>query len=391
MRSSTTSRARKISGGLLIVLASSACSGGGKGGATAPEDEVQPELPIDVANYALTVSAPADSLSVGKYMQLQAVWTAKNVPNPFVDTNAVWTSSNPLVASVARRGLVTGNKLGAVTISAKSGNLTVSKFLVVSGVTYVQPAINPSRLLGDDFKSYTSTAAFMANVGVGRLYNDGVNQHLATIDTSVKYNGHQTLKYNQAGGTSATPELWPSLPGKQTNVWLHAVIRYSPGWTTKGVLTNTDNSYKILGMGWSNYYARAGFHLANTTAYQIFTNAVTTTGTTAMPAVFGMAGSPTTEWQDGAWYDYYMHYEVLTATSTRLRLWRGRAGQTPTLVATVNNSVSSGYAAPIVGNVMLGQNFNQTRAATQSQALWYGMWEVMDGASYPNPFKIPGA
>jgi hypothetical protein len=391
MRSSTTSWARKISGGLLVVLASSACSGG-KSGATGPEDEQQPELPIDVASYALTVSAPADSLSVGKYMQLKAVWTAKNVPNPFVDTNAVWTSSNPLVASVARRGLVTGNKLGVVTISAKSGNLTVSKMLVVAGVTYVQPAISAKRLLGDDFTSYSNSAALMANVGVGRLYNDGVNQHLATIDTSVKYNGHQTMKYNQAGGTSATPELWPSLPTKLPNVWLHAVIRYSPGWTTKGVLTNgTDNSYKILAMGWSGYDARAGFQFDNTSAYHIFTNAVTRTGQTAMPAVYGFAGSPTTEWQDGAWYDYYLNYEVLTPTTTRYRLFKCRSGQTPVLVATVNNTVSSGYAAPLVGSVMLGQNFNQVRAATQNQAIWYGLWEVVDGATYPNPFKIPGA
>jgi hypothetical protein len=375
-----------------VVVFASACSSSNNKSLTAP-DNAGAGVDID-PNLGFSLAAPADSIMVGKFMQLSAVWTQKNIAGVWVDTNAVWTSSNPQVASVSKKGMVTGNAVGFVTISAKSGNLTASKILVVSGIVFVQPVINAKRLMGDDYTSYSSTAAFMATVGVGRLYNDGVNQSLATIDTSVKYNGHQTLKYNQPGGTSKTPELWPSLPNgmKLGNVWLHAVIRFSPGWTTRGVLTNgTDNSYKILAMGWSGYDARAGFQFDNTSAYHIFTNAVTRTGQTAMPAVYGNAGSPTTEWQDGGWYDYYLNYEVLTATTTRYRLFKGRSGQTPVLVATVNNTVSSGYTAPLVGSVMLGQNFNQVRAATQNQAIWYGMWEVIDGKAYPNPFGIPGA
>jgi hypothetical protein len=375
-----------------VVLFASACSSSTDRSALTAPDNAGSGIEID-PNLGFSLSAPADTISVGKYMQLSAVWTQKNIVGAWIDTNAVWTSSNAQIASVSKKGVVTGNTLGFVTISAKSGNLIASKILVVSGITFVQPAISAQRLMGDDYTTYSTTAAFMANVGIGRLYNDGVNQSLVSLDTSVKYNGHATLRYNQPGGTDKTPELWPSLPNgmKLTNVWLHVVIRYSPGWTTKGVMTNTDNSYKILGFGWSNYYARAGFHLANTTAYQIFTNAVNTSGQTVMPAVFGMAGSPTTEWQDGGWYDYYLHYEATSATATRFRLWRGRAGQAPVLVATVNNSVPVGAKVPSVGSVMLGQNFNNIRAASQNQAIWYGMWEVIDGSTYPKPYAIPGA
>jgi hypothetical protein len=345
------------------------------------------------------IAAPGDSLDIAQTMLLKATWIAKNVATPWVDTSAVWTTSNSGVATVVK-GLVTGKAAGSVTISAKSGNLTASKILVVRAATTTTtppptttvPTGSYKTVIADDFTSYSGTAALMANVGVGKLYNDGVNQSYASIDPTVTFNGHQTMKYNQPGGVSTTPELWPSLPTQMSNVWLHAVIRFSPGWTTKGILTNgTDNSYKILAMGWSAYDARAGFQFDNTSAYHIFTNAVTRTGQTAMPAVYGMAGSATTEWQDGAWYDYYLNYEVLTPTTTRYRLFKSRWGQTPVLVATVNNTVNSGYAAPLVGSVMLGQNFNQVRAATQNQAIWYGKWEVVDGKAYVNPFGIPGA
>ena len=51
----------------------------------------------------------------------------------------------------------------------------------------------------------------------------------------------------------------------------------------------------------------------------------------------------------------------------------------------------AGKAPPLVAAVMLGQNFNQRRAETQNQALWYALWEVVDGAAHANPFGIPGA
>jgi hypothetical protein len=364
-----------------------ACGGGG-----GPNAQIV--SPVSASSIAIVASAV--DVDQGQSVELTST-VLDGSGHPLENRTVTWSSSDPAKATLSA---TTGAK---VTVRAPLRETRFTDLVTISAtvdgrsanvsLTILPPVVlSDLRLVGDDWSTYSSTAAFMANVGAGRLYNDGANQSMASLDTVVKYNGHPTLRYNQPGGTDKTPELWPSLPNgaKLENVWLHAVIRYSPGWTTAGVVANTDNSYKILGLGWSNYYARAGFHLANTTSYQIFTNAVTATSATVMPAVFGMAGRVTSEWQDGGWYDYYLHYEVRSATTTRFRVWRGRAGKTPVLAATVDNAMVQGFSVPLVRSVMLGQNFNQTRAASQSQAIWYGLWEVIDGASHPNPFSLPG-
>ena len=70
-------------------------------------------------------------------------------------------------------------------------------------------------------------------------------------------------------------------------------------------------------------------------------------------------------------------------------MFKARAGQTPVLAASTTHTVAAGHPEPLIGFVQLGMNFNQSRA--QSQSLWYGMWEVVDGATFANPFGIPGA
>ena len=102
------------------------------------------------------------------------------------------------------------------------------------------------------------------------------------------------------------------------------------------------------------------------------------------------AGGVTSEWRDGEWYDYIVSYEILSPTTARARLWRGRVGSTPKLTATVLGAATIG--SPLaVRFVVIGMNYNQERAANQDQALWFGRWEVFDGERHPNPYGVPGA
>jgi hypothetical protein len=257
-------------------------------------------------------------------------------------------------------------------------------------------------LISDDFTKYASTASLQAQIstniggtGDGRtvMYNDGYNGQLAEIDDSVRYNGHATMKYNFPGGTSAHPELWPRLPRSLSTMWLRVKIRFSPGFTTTGTLTNSSNAYKLLGWGYSDSYGSGRLEITNTTQYQLYYATQTSSSVsvaTSTPAQFSVAGNITTEWSDGGWYDYIIEYKNTSATTSVARLWIAKDGSTPVLRATSTSTSLSGYTMPQVGYVMLGLNFNQIRLPNQVQALWYGQWEVVDGDQHPNPFGLAG-
>jgi hypothetical protein len=50
--------------------------------------------------------------------------------------------------------------------------------------------------------------------------------------------------------------------------------------------------------------------------------------------------------------------------------------------------MAAGQTVPNVNRIMLGMNFNQVRAANQTQALWSGQWEVVDGSQHAHPFGL---
>jgi hypothetical protein len=256
--------------------------------------------------------------------------------------------------------------------------------------------------MSDNYSRYSSTQDLMANIsssigGTGSpataLYNGGANASLATLDKTVMYNGHATVKYNQAGGTAATPELWAAFPGGQTlkTFWLRVKVRFSPGFSTTGTLTNSANAYKLLGWAWNTYDGSGRVEISNTTQYQLYWSVLAkSTGTLIGGGNYAMGGNVSTEWTDGGWYDYIVEVDFSQATGVS-RLWRAKDGQTPVLVGTSSGAMTAGAGSlPQLTGVMLGMNFNQVRAASQSQALWIGQWEVIDGVKYPNPYSIPG-
>ena len=267
--------------------------------------------------------------------------------------------------------------------------------------SYAGPGLSGLALISDDFSKYASTAALLNNIsslhgGTGdprtALYNDGSNAQLAEIDPSVRYNGHATIKYNFPGGTASHPELWPSLPRPLSTMWLRAKIRFSPGFTTTGVLTNSSNAYKLLGWGYADSYGSGRVEITNTTQYQLYYGTlVSGTSTPSSTAnQFAIGGNITTEWSDGGWYDYIVEYQNTSATTSVARLWIAKDGSTPVLRATSTSTSLSGYTMSHIGYVMLGLNFNQIRTATQNEAIWYGQWEVVDGVQHPNPFGLAG-
>lgn len=106
--------------GAILLLALAACHG----------DPLNPEPQLMPAEV---IVVPAEvTVLQGLTVSLDAVVILTN-GDTVVDPNVLWFSSDSAIASVTERGLVRGQALGTVHISASIGELTgISEVIVVS-------------------------------------------------------------------------------------------------------------------------------------------------------------------------------------------------------------------------------------------------------------------
>ncbi len=243
------------------------------------------------------------------------------------------------------------------------------------------PSLSGNAFVSDDYRSYANTAALIAKVSVNvggtgspqaSLYTDGPNAGTAQLDPAVTYNGHPTVRYDQRSGTTQGPEMWVGFPNGKTltNMWLRAVIRFSPGFTTLGTTPNSANAYKLLGWSWAGTNGRGGLGFTNTTDYTFTWGVQSYQGANlgfTEPTGFRKV---TTEWSDGAWYDYVIHYQQISATTTRTSFYLGRNNSTPQLVYTMDGAINPGSAIPPVNGVMLGLDFELDSYHIAGAVVW---------------------
>jgi hypothetical protein len=263
-------------------------------------------------------------------------------------------------------------------------------------------------ILKDDFTGYKTTADLQAVIspaiggkGGGKiLYNDGRNAQLASIDETVLYNGHHTMKYSQPGDSPNTPELWASLNTMNPHTWIKAVIRFQPGWTTIGTgqtyndagkLVGSSNAYKLLGWGYDDgkVYGSGRIEISNTTEYQ---NYWTISPKKDQSGTAGCSSHDqgqtnvrvNTEWTDGQWYTYFIEVDN-TQKAGVTRFYMGKGSEKPTLRLVCTASMSNNTLVPGPVAVNLGMNYNQVRKVGQDLALNYGEWDVAAGE---DPFGV---
>jgi hypothetical protein len=88
----------------------------------------------------------------------------------------------------------------------------------------------------DDFTSYADTAALRTAVGNGTTYRSDVeNPTLVTLDTSVTFEGHNTMRYDFPEDSPATPQVAPIVSPVLDNVWFRVRIKFVSGFNTTGV------------------------------------------------------------------------------------------------------------------------------------------------------------
>jgi len=326
---------------------------------------------------------------------------------------APYAASSPVAAAtINQQCTIINNAVSTIETTANAATAPApTPPVVIPPVTPPNPPAGNTPTSGlsglgftsDDFTGYANTKALLAQIssnigGTGNyqtcLYNDGYNGQLASIDTSVLYNGHQTMKYTFPGGVQTYPGLWVNfLNGKSlTKMWLRCKIRFAPGFTTTGVTPasqpNGSNAYKLLGWAWNTYDGSGRLEIANTNQYYLYWTAYNKSGGAQVGGATDVkVGYINTEWTDGAWYDYIIFVDF-SVPSGPVKVWRAKDGTTPVFDGVCSGGMTGGLPLPGLTTAMLGLNFNQTRAANQGVSLNYGQWEVVDGIAHPDPWNL---
>jgi len=299
-----------------------------------------------------------------------------------------------LVAIVGTIATVAVKSTGTTPVTAPPADTTH-----VDSTPVVTPPVGAGlsgvQTVGDDYSQYKTTADLLAKIStnVGGtctsscIYGDGRGAQYVTIDSTVLYNGHHTVRYSFVpGAANNPPELYAGFPGLD-DVWMRAVIRFAPGWTTIGNNAAASNAYKLLAWNLAGVDGSGRIEITNTTQYEIYWGAsVKNTSTPIETEQFAVPGNVTTEWSDGRWRAYTIHWQKTSDSTVDVECWVRVAGDTAGLYAKTTTKMLAGHLPPQVNAFNLGMNYNQPIMAPM--AINYGQWEVVDGSKHPNPFNL---
>ena len=118
---------------VLFLLVLSAC-----GGPPAMLNSTNPTL------ISLVIAPEAPGVALGQSVQFKATGNFSAGGSVNMSYSAVWTSSNPGIASIDSSGLATTHSTGSVTITASTGHRSASAVLAVSKAVLVSLAVTPA-------------------------------------------------------------------------------------------------------------------------------------------------------------------------------------------------------------------------------------------------------
>ena len=250
----------------------------------------------DVVTYKLYLSSTSLSVATGKngkFTALLGTYTnGKQTGASEISSKCTWTSSDESIATVSNIGLVTGVKVGTVTITAEYEGETVTGTATVTSSTTYELAINPASMTLN--KGATGTFA-----AIYKTYVDGVLKSSTDVTSSTTWSSGDT----KIAGVSQ---------GHVSGVGAGSVIitaKYN-GYTATASVTVRGPA--TLTLGWTSQTVTKGKVLSNAAIYNPNdgTSAkdvtVTATWTTSNAAVATVAGGSITAQGAGT--------AVLTAT-----------------------------------------------------------------------------
>jgi len=179
------------------------------------------------------------------------------------------------------------------------------------------------------------------------------------------------------------------------DVWVRFRVRFSPGFDLDGAVPRRANaSYKLFFLTFHGADGRTGIEFANRRQY-IYTN-LQGGFQRDYEKSFGThrwGGHVTGEFTNGQWYEYIVHREVTGTNVYVNRFYRrqltrnGKVVDLPWNFWGIKTVGKPGQVARPAGGIDLGANKNKSNDKTQY--VYWGPWEVVDGATYPNPFHVP--
>ena len=186
--------------------------------------------PVTLSSISVTHANPTTPVGVTQQFRATGIYSAGTIND--ITTQVAWSSSNPAVATVNDKGLVTTIAAGTSIITATSGTASGSTILTVNSATLSSLAVtpsDPSRFVGST-QQFTATGTFSdestynitesvtwssSNLSVTTINSSGlatlVTAGTATITATsgtvsgsttltVTFWGKLTLSFNETGG-----------------------------------------------------------------------------------------------------------------------------------------------------------------------------------------------
>ena len=250
----------------------------------------------DVITYKLYLSSTSLNIATGKngkFTALLGTYTnGKQTGATEISSKCTWTSSDESIATVSNIGLVTGVKVGTVTITAQYEGEAVTGTATITSSTTYELAINPTSMTLNKGATGTFTALY-------KTYVDGVLKSSTDVTSSTTWSSADTkiagVSQGHVSGVGAGSAI---ITAKYNGYTATASV------TVRGPATMT--------LGWTSQTVTKGKVLSNAAIYNPNdgTNAkdvtITATWTTSNAAVATVAGGSITAQGTGT--------AILTAT-----------------------------------------------------------------------------
>jgi hypothetical protein len=246
---------------------------------------------------------------------------------------------------------------------------------------------------GDDWRGYRSLDELRAARRFWWFRREDVHRWVELVPDPL-FGRAARVTFAASPETGFAPRMQARLPEPLERMWFRWRMRWSPGWTTVGPgPAGYANAYKLAFWLWEGYDGRGGIELTNVDQY-VLVVAASREGRwlpyrKRILAGGGDFGRITTEWRDGQWWEFVVHYEKTGPETARQHWWRrrltadGRVAPGPWVYAGVE---ISGAPTPRVRGVELGANKNRSTPA--AMYIDWGPWEVVDGSRYPDPWGL---
>ncbi len=257
----------------------------------------------------------------------------------------------------------------------------------------------PGTIAGDDWKSYANKAQLKAKGYFWWFRSEDVYDQVDLVPDPL-FGQVARVTFKKTNDHGFAPRIDVKFGGKALDhIWYRFKMRWSPGWTTASPFpAGHANSYKLAFWYWEpGQGGRGQIEISNTDQYLAGMGVANSAGQylrykeKSLPGSAPDFGRITSEWKDGEWWEYVIHYHKTGPTTARNEFWRRRLtskGAVAPGAWVYVGSEFSGATTPRTTGIGLGANKNKSNPSTMH--IDWGPWEVIDGSKQPDPFGLNG-